>query len=210
LFTGYIKNVLYALKRIYIFCIEYFRRIIMFGFADIIKFLISFFVILPIVTLIHLSGHIFFVRLFGGSEKKIIIGCGPIVFSFWNIEVRKYYFWNGACEFKTLRHDNRVTNTLIYLGGSLFNLVSIFLIHALISQGILDKSVFWSQFAYFSFYILFFSLFPMYFSDGSPSDGKAAVLTLKNQDEKKISDDIQFRKIEEQNKPEERFRDYNK
>ena len=61
----------------------------MFGFAYIIKFLISFFVILPIVTLIHLSGHVFFVMLFGGSEKKIIIGCGPIVFSFWNIEVRK-------------------------------------------------------------------------------------------------------------------------
>ena len=42
----------------------------MLGFADIIKFLISFFVILPIVTLIHLSGHVFFVMLFGGSEKK--------------------------------------------------------------------------------------------------------------------------------------------
>ncbi|WP_419887759.1 hypothetical protein ACN6MT_20305 [Neobacillus niacini] len=174
----------------------------MFGFADIIKFLISFFVILPFVTLIHLSGHIFFVTLFRGLEKKIIIGCGPLVFSFWNIEVRKYYFWNGACEFKSLKHDNRVTNTLIYLGGSLFNLISIFLVHILISKGILEKSVFWSQFTYFSFYILFFSLFPMYFSDGSPSDGKAAVLALKNQDEKKISDDIQFRKSEDKNKPE--------
>jgi hypothetical protein len=187
--------------RSYIFYIEYLRRIIMFVIADIIKFLISFFVILPIVTLIHLSGHVFFVTLFRGLEKKIIIGCGAMVFSFWNIEVRKYYFWNGACEFKSLRHDNRVTNTLIYLGGSLFNLLSIFLVHALISQGVLDKSVFWSQFTYFSFYILFFSLFPMYFSDGSPSDGKAAVLALKNQDEKKISDDIKFRKMEEHDKP---------
>ncbi|GHI00967.1 hypothetical protein [Neobacillus kokaensis] len=179
----------------------------MFGFADIIKFLISFFVILPIVTLIHLSGHIFFVTLFGGLEKKIVIGCGTKVFSFWNIEIRKYYFWNGACEFKSLRHDNRFTNTLIYLGGSLFNLTSIFLVNALISQGILDTSVFWYQFVYFSFYILFLSLFPMYFSDGSPSDGKAAVLTLKNQHEKKISDDIQFMKMEEQNKTKERSRD---
>jgi hypothetical protein len=182
----------------------------MFGLADIIKFLISFFVILPIVTLIHLCGHFFFVMLFGGLEKKIIIGYGPMVFSFWKIEVRKYYFLNGTCEFKTLRYDNRVTNTLIYLGGSLFNLAGIFLVNVLISQGILDKSVFWSQFTFYSFYNLFFSLFPMYFSDGSPSDGKAAVLTLKNQDEKKISDDIQYRKVEEQNKPKERFRDYNK
>lgn len=181
----------------------------MFGFADIIKFLISFFVILPIVTLIHLSGHIFFVTLFGGSEKKIKIGCGTMLFSFWNIEVRKYYFWNGACEFKSLRHDNRVTNTFIYLGGSIFNLAGIFLVNTLISQGTLDHSAFWNQFIYFSFYMLFFSLFPMYFSDGSPSDGKAAVLTMKNQHEKKISDDIQFIKIEEQNKQEERFKDHN-
>ncbi|MGX9133757.1 hypothetical protein ACWV26_05110 [Rummeliibacillus sp. JY-2-4R] len=179
----------------------------MFGFADIIKFLISFFVILPFVTLIHLSGHIFFVTLFGGAEKKISIGCGQVVFSLWNIEVKKYYFWNGACEFKMLKHDNRITNALIYLGGSLFNLIGIFLIQALISQGILDKSVFWYQFTYFSFYILFFSLFPMYFSDGSPSDGRAAVLALKHQDEKKISDDIHFRKIEEQNKPIEKSKD---
>ncbi|MED4228607.1 hypothetical protein [Neobacillus cucumis] len=182
----------------------------MFGLADIIKFLISFFVILPIVTIIHLSGHIFFVTLFGASEKKIVIGSGTKVFSFWNIEIRKYYFWNGACEFKSLRHDNRVTNTFIYLGGALFNLTGIFLVHSLISQGTLDKSVFWYQFIYFSFYMLFFSLFPMYFSDGSPSDGKAAVLTLKNQHEKKISDDIQFLKMEEQNKSDERFRNDNK
>ncbi|AZU64365.1 hypothetical protein [Neobacillus mesonae] len=181
----------------------------MFGFGDIIKFLISFFVILPMVTLIHLSGHIFFATLFGGSEKKIKIGCGPIVCSFWNVELRRYYFWNGACEFKSLRHDNRVTNTFIYLGGSLFNLAGIFLIQNLVSEGILDKSVFWDQFIYFSFYMLFFSLFPMDFSDGSPSDGKAVVLTLKNQHERKISDDIQFRKIEEQNESKETFKDHN-
>ncbi|PLR95027.1 hypothetical protein [Bacillus sp. T33-2] len=179
----------------------------MFGFADILKFLVSFFLILPIVTLIHLSGHIFFVTIFGGKEKKVVLGCGNKLFSFWNIEVRKYYFWNGACEFKSLRHDNRVTNAFIYLGGSLFNLAGIFLLYTLVTQGILEESVFWYQFIYFSFYIAFFSLFPMYFSDGSPSDGKAAVLTLKNQHEKRISDDIQFRQNEEQNEPEESSRD---
>ncbi|WP_232732376.1 hypothetical protein [Bacillus sp. mrc49] len=78
------------------------------------KFLFSFFLIMPIVTLIHLSGHIFFVTIFGGVEKKIVIGCGNKLFSFLNIEVRKYYFWNGACEFKGLKHDNRLTNMLIY------------------------------------------------------------------------------------------------
>ena len=54
----------------------------MFGLSDITKFLFSFFLILPVVTLIHLGGHLFFVTLFGGTEKKIKIGCGEKVFSF--------------------------------------------------------------------------------------------------------------------------------
>ncbi|WML48131.1 hypothetical protein RCG23_23095 [Neobacillus sp. PS3-34] len=169
----------------------------MLDIADIIKFFISFFLILPIVTFIHLSGHIFFVSIFGGTERKIIIGCGKKLFSLGKIEVRKYYFWNGSCEFKSLIYDNRISNTLIYLGGSLFNFVGIFVIYSLISFGVLEGSIFWYQFIYFSFYIMFFSLFPMNFSDGSPSDGKAAVLFLKNEHEDKFTDDIQIRKNED-------------
>lgn len=41
---------------------------------------------------------------------------------------------------------------------------------------------------------MFFSLFPMYFSDGSPSDGKAAELALKNQLEEKMTDDLFMKK----------------
>ncbi|WP_285768144.1 hypothetical protein [Peribacillus sp. SI8-4] len=160
------------------------------------KFLFSFFLIMPIVTLIHLSGHIFFVTIFGGVEKKIVIGCGNKLFSFWNMEVRKYYFWNGACEFKGLKHDNRLTNMLIYLGGSIFNLVTMLTVYSLVYQDILESSVIWYQFIYFSFYIMFFSLFPMYFSDGSPSDGKAAELALRNKLEDKVTDDIFMKKIE--------------
>lgn len=174
------------------------RMIIIFGIPDIIKFLFSFFLIMPIVTLIHLSGHIFFVTIFGGSEKKILIGCGNKLFTFWIIEVRKYYFWNGACEFKGLKHDNRLTNMLIYLGGSIFNLVSMLFIYSLVYQNILESSVIWYQFIYFSFYIIFFSLFPMYFSDGSPSDGKAAVLALRNKLEDRVTDDIVVKKIDDE------------
>ena len=164
----------------------------MFNIAEVIKFLVSFFLIFPIVTFIHLSGHIFFVTIFGGDEKKIIIGCGKTLFYFWKMEVRKYYFWNGACEFKTLKYDNRLTNTFIYLGGALFNLISMFLINSLVQLGFFNRSVFISQFIYFSFYVLFFSLFPMNFQDGSPSDGKAALLSLKKQNADKITDDIKI------------------
>lgn len=169
----------------------------MFGASDVLKFLISFFLILPIVTFVHLAGHIFFVTIFGGTKRRIVIGSGTKLFSFWNIEIRKYYFWNGACEFETLKYDNQFTNSLIYLGGSLFNLASIFIVNFLIRQQILEVSVFWYQFIYFSFYILFFSLFPMYFADGSPSDGKAVILALKNENKDKITDDIQIRKLDD-------------
>jgi hypothetical protein len=168
----------------------------MFDTTDVLKFLLSFFLIFPFVTLIHLSGHVFFVAIFGGNEKKIVIGCGHRLFSFWKIEIRKFYFWNGSCEFKSLKYDNRFTNIFIYLGGALFNLCSIFLINGLINGGVLENSVFWSQFIYFSFYVLFFSLFPMNFSDGSPSDGKAAVLALNHAHGEKFTDDIHIRKPE--------------
>lgn len=166
----------------------------MFGLSDIIKFLFSFFLILPVVTLIHLGGHLFFVTLFGGTEKKILIGCGDKLFSFFNVEIRKYYFWNGHCEFKGLKYDNKFTNMLIYLGGAIFNLISMLVIYSLVYQDILERSVIWYQFIYFSFYIMFFSLFPMYFSDGSPSDGKAAELTLKNKLKDKVTDDVVVKK----------------
>lgn len=169
----------------------------MFGINDIIKFLLSFFLIMPVITLIHLSGHIFFVTMFGGTGKKISLGCGEKVTSFGKIEIRKYYFWNGACEFKGLKYDNRFTNMLIYIGGSLFNLISILIVYSLVYQGILEKSVLWYQFIYFSFYVLFFSLFPMYFADGSPSDGKAAQLALKNKMDEKMTDDLFGKKMEE-------------
>ncbi|PLS14616.1 hypothetical protein CVD28_27290 [Bacillus sp. M6-12] len=166
----------------------------MFGISDVIKFLISFFIIFPIVTFIHLSGHIFFVTLFGGTERKIVIGCGKKMFLFLNVEVRKYYFWNGACEFKSLKYDNRITNTLIYLGGAFFNVTSIFIINGLIFSGIINESVIVFQFIYFSFYVLFFSLFPMDFANGSPSDGKAAMLALKDKHDDKFTDDIMIKK----------------
>lgn len=44
---------------------------------------------------------------------------------------------------------------------------------------------------------MFFSLFPMYFSDGSPSDGKAAELALRNKLEDRVTDDIFVKKMED-------------
>lgn len=161
----------------------------MFGWNDVFKFILSFFIIFPVVTFIHLIGHIFFVAISGGTGKKIIIGCGKKMVSLWKIEIRKFYFMSGGCEFIKLRRDTKLNNSFIYLGGSLFNIISIFVVNFLIKEGVLEASTFWYQFIYFSFYVVFFALFPMDYADGSPSDGKAFWLNLKDKDNK-FTDDI--------------------
>lgn len=167
-----------------------------FGWDDVFKFIISFFVIFPIVTIIHLAGHIFFVTISGGSEKKIILGFGKKLFSFWNIEVRQFYFMNGGCEFVKLRWDTKLSNSLIFLGGSCFNILSILLVNGLIKLDYMEPATFWYQFIYFSFYVVFFSLFPVHYADGRPSDGKAFLLGLKRIPSDKLTDDLSLKNKE--------------
>ncbi|MFC0272907.1 hypothetical protein ACFFIX_15875 [Metabacillus herbersteinensis] len=166
----------------------------MFGFDDFLKFIQAFFIIFPAVTLLHVLGHIFFAKIFGGKEIKVVIGCGKRLFSIGFVEIRKYYFWYGGCEYNHLTFDNRLSHSLIFLGGSLFNLVSIFIVNQLIWQQILEPSIFWHQFIYFSFYFIFFALLPMEYENGSPSDGKALYRLIRNKDVDKSSSDCQGRR----------------
>jgi hypothetical protein len=50
----------------------------MFGFNDLWKFFLSFFLILPLVTILHQLGHMFFARLFGG-KVNMHIGSGKLL-----------------------------------------------------------------------------------------------------------------------------------
>ncbi|RFU66757.1 hypothetical protein [Peribacillus glennii] len=173
----------------------------MFGFNDFWKFFLAFFLIYPVVTIIHLSGHLFFVAIFGGTEKKVVIGHGKKLFSFWKFEIRQYYFWAGGCEFKKIKFNSRVSDTFIFLGGAIFNAVSIGVVNILIYIRVLEPSVWWYQFVYFSFIALFWSIFPMYYPSGTPSDGKAVLLLWKDEFKDKSSDDLFWRKDEEKNNP---------
>ncbi len=166
----------------------------MFGIYDVWKFLLAFFLILPVVTFIHLIGHIFFVKLFGGKGVRIVIGCGTKLYTLGKIEIRKFYFGSGGCEFSYLKFENRLTHSLIFLGGSLFNLLSLILVNTLVKTKTLEVSMFWDQFIYFSFYFIFFSLFPMDDPAGLPSDGKAAYLLWKKKMKNKATDDCQYNK----------------
>lgn len=145
----------------------------MFGFQDVIKFLWAFFLIFPVVIIIHLLGHITFAAIFGAKGIRVTLGSGKSLFSFWKIDVHQFYFWSGDCQFEYVAFNNRFSKSIILLGGSIFNLLSMLLVNLVIWSDLFEPSIFSYQFIYFSFYYVFFALLPMDYPGGGHSDGKA-------------------------------------
>ncbi|CCF06953.1 putative protein ywmF [Bacillus velezensis CAU B946] len=154
------------------------RRDLLFGFNDMIKFFVSFLIILPMVSVIHVSGHSFMAMLFGG-KASLDIGMGKRLLKVGPIQVRRIYFIDSFCKFGELRIDNRLTSALVYSGGCLFNLASIFLINLLIIKDFLEPNLFFYQFVYFSTYYVFFALLPVQYGDNKLSDGLAVYKVIR-------------------------------
>lgn len=144
----------------------------MFGLSDLPKFFLAFFLVLPLISLIHEAGHVFFAWLMGGKNIRVTVGTGKFWFRIGLLEVRQYYFWYGFCSFDNLRRNERFSNILIFAGGSLFNAVSALLVVYLIESERLEPGMLTYQFTYFSLYYIFFSILPMPYPDGNASDGK--------------------------------------
>ncbi|WP_299754721.1 site-2 protease family protein [uncultured Pontibacter sp.] len=144
----------------------------MFTINDIPKFILAFFLVLPLITFIHEAGHVFFAWLMGGKNIKVTIGTGKVLFRLGLVEVRKYYFWYGLCSFDNLKRNERLANILIFSGGILFNSLTTLLVMYLIENGSLQESMLTYQFTYFSLYFIFFAVLPMPYPDGNYSDGK--------------------------------------
>ena len=144
----------------------------MFTLSDLPMFFVNFFLILPIVTLVHEAGHVFVARLFGG-KIKFCIGTGKTVFNIGSLEVKKKYFMEGWCQYEDLTYNKTWVHVLIYLAGSAFNLIIILMMNYLIIDKILPAALFFYQYSYFSIYFIFFSLLPYTNGDGKPSDGRA-------------------------------------
>jgi len=144
----------------------------MFGFNDFPLFFLSFFLVLPLVTIIHQLGHMFFAKLFGG-RVNMHIGTGKVLAKMGPLHIRRLYFYDGWCEYIALsKKDSRWQLILIYLGGSIFNIGGILLLNGLILVREIEPTIFTYQFVYFSFYFVFFSLFPVWHGE-HPNDGMA-------------------------------------
>ena len=151
----------------------------MIEFWDIPKLFIAFFIILPVVSLVHEIGHLFIAKILGAKQVKIIIGSGKILFNARFFEIRKYYFYYGYCYFENIEDKSRWRNLLIYSGGIIANILSSFVLIYLVSNQIIVETIFTYQFLYFSLYYVFFALLPMSYPDGNYSDGKIIYYLLK-------------------------------
>lgn len=159
----------------------------MFELNDMITFFWSFFLILPIVSIVHVAGHSFFALIFGG-KASMNIGVGKLLVKMGPIKVRSMYFIDSFCRYQSLKLDNRFTNALIHAGGAIFNLGSIFLINSLIINNILEPHLFFYQLSYFSAYYIFFSLIPVQYSKSHLTDGLAIFKVLKYGERYEITD----------------------
>ncbi|WP_276497497.1 M50 family metallopeptidase [Pontibacter litorisediminis] len=152
----------------------------MFTISDIPKFFLAFFLVLPVISFLHEAGHVFFAWLMGGKNIKVTVGSGDVLFRLGLLEVRKYYFWYGLCSFDNLKRNKRLSNILIFLGGTLFNAISALVVMYLVEEGTVEAGLLTYQFTYFSMYYIFFALLPMPYPDGSYSDGKVILDLLRD------------------------------
>ncbi len=154
----------------------------MISISDIPKFLLAFFLVLPLISIVHEAGHVFFAWLMGGKRIKITVGSGKTLFNLGMLEIKQYYFWYGVCIFENIKRKNKFANILIFSGGSFFNLLGVFGVIILVKNELLETGIVTYQFLYFSLYYIFFALFPMPYPDGSYSDGKMILDILKGKE----------------------------
>lgn len=170
----------------------------MFGFQDIPKFFLAFFVVLPVISFLHEGGHVFFAWLMGGKNIKVTVGTGDVLFRLGMLEVRQYYFWYGHCSFDNLKRNQLLANFLVFSGGVLFNALSALAVMHLVEKGIVEAGMLTYQFTYFSMYYIFFALLPMPYPDGSYSDGKYILDLIRNRPIAENIYRIQWNKEKEQ------------
>ncbi|UTR13945.1 hypothetical protein MM221_15205 [Salipaludibacillus sp. LMS25] len=155
----------------------------MFGWDDIPTLIISLLIILPIVAFVHESGHFLITYLFGG-KMKFVLGRGKLLYKNGDFEIRRVYFLDSWTQLEELNVNNRWTHAIVYLSGSLFNIITVLIVNGLIHIDVLPPHLFFYQFVYFSLYYVCFALLPVEFGEGNPSDGKAFYDVLKYGPEK--------------------------
>lgn len=137
-----------------------------------------FFIIVPLVHLIHELGHVLVAKLFKVSQLKIVIGKGPELFrfSFAGIKLYAHYilFLGGYSTNEQEGNLSPAKIALIALGGPFFNIMSLILFFPFLPYA--PTTVFY-LFFFFSCWIGFINLIPFKIGD-KKSDGWQALTAL--------------------------------
>ncbi|MDQ0270913.1 hypothetical protein [Cytobacillus purgationiresistens] len=157
----------------------------MFNWDDLITAFWAFFLILPLVSLIHQLGHWTMAKIMGG-DSHLVIGSGKTFLTIGPISVKRIYIADSSCTYKGLKINNKLSHILVNSGGIIFNLSSMLILDLLIIFNIIPETTYFYQFGYFSVYYIFFALLPIQYSDNHVSDGLAIYKILRNIDPKDI------------------------
>ncbi|WP_440895355.1 site-2 protease family protein [Amphibacillus sp. Q70] len=148
---------------------------------DMLGYCIGLFVYSPINILIHECGHAFFVKLFGGKIRNISIGTGEPKLTWGKIIINKYFFLFGLADFdrRTLKVDHKFAIFLIFLGGALFNIITLIVVILIFNQ--YDPGHFLKGYYIgFTITLIVSALVPMTYPHGYDSDGKHIIRLFTN------------------------------
>lgn len=153
-----------------------------------LNLLILIFIVSPILSLIHEVGHAFFVKIFGGSVDKIVIGTGKPIIKIGKFEIRALYFSCGMYFSSNLKVSNNFTHILISLGGIIFNLSFSFILFILMHFNIIPYNSILYGTMMFSLISALINSLPITLVD-MDTDGKQLYLYFKNKNLEKLSND---------------------
>ncbi|WP_197284119.1 hypothetical protein [Bacillus sp. JCM 19041] len=145
----------------------------MFSPFDWLRLLMSALFYPPLTTIIRESGYYLAASILGGTNKKLIIGSGPILFTLPTVEVRRYFFMYSWMQYDELRPSNRFWHGFIYASPIITTGICAFTVNSLILSGTLENNIFWSTFIFYCFYFMLFDVIPVYLPDGQPTNGRA-------------------------------------
>ncbi|MFS0592792.1 hypothetical protein AB1L05_14480 [Cytobacillus horneckiae] len=159
----------------------------MFEWNDLITAFWAFFLILPIVSLIHQLGHWTMAKVLGG-DSNLVIGRGKTLVTFGPITIKRIYIADSSCSYKGLKINNKLAHILVHSGGIIFNLSTMLILNLFISMNIIPETSYFYQFGYFSAYYVFFALLPIKYNDEHVSDGLAIYEIFRDIDPKDVFD----------------------
>jgi len=144
----------------------------------------------PVVNLLDLMGHVFFIKLFKGKVRELKLGMGKPDIKIGTVNITRYYF-HLYCYRYEMGYDGYVVSevkvykkVLIHLGGIISNVIMILFLSIVLNIGIINPN----KYLYEIFFVLVYSIvinIAPFSSEGMNSAGKNIFNILKDRKRKK-------------------------